>query len=153
MRTSSHESGRSLIEMLGTIAIITMITIGATAAVRAALDKFRTNSFADQVEQVAQGTIDLYSWKKDFNGVGSDAFWAKNCGGVYKPCTSGKFAPLVGNSMSITASGTGFTITVTEIPSTTCRSLINKQWAIISKIDGTCPPSRFGTATLTFVVE
>lgn len=153
MRTSSNESGRSLIEMLGTIAIITMITIGGIAATRVGLDTFRANSTADQIEQVAQGVLDLYSWKKNFNGVGSDTFWTKNCGGVYKPCTNGKFDPIVGDAMSVTSFNNGFKITVTNIPSITCRALVGKDWAIITDIEGTCPDSRFGSTTLEFIMQ
>lgn len=160
MRTiSPNESGRSLVEMLGTIAIITMLTIGGITATRAALNTFRTNSTADQIEQVAQGVMDLYSWKKNYNGVGTDAFWQKNCSSINKPCNNGKFKPIVGIDMIVKGSpespadATGFTIKVTDIPAVACRTLKNKTWVLISKIDGTCPSSRYGSATLTFTIK
>lgn len=155
MRTiSPNESGRSLVEMLGTIAIITMITIGGIAATRMALDTFRANSAGDQIEQVAQGVMDLYSWKKDYNGVGSsELFWQKNCSSINKPCTNGHFKPIVGVDMSVSSFNKGFAITVTDIPAVTCRTLKNKTWVLVSKTDGTCPPSRYGSATLRFIVE
>lgn len=150
--SSVDESGRSLVEMLGTIAIITMITIGGIAATRAGMDTYRTNNLADQIDQVAQNTQDLYSWQRNYDGLGTSSFWIKNCKDVAKSCTNGKITPIVGGEMTLTPGGNGFIITVTNIPAVTCHALKNKNnWGFIESATNTCPPSpRSGTGTIRF---
>ena len=60
----SNESGRSLVEMLGTIGIITMITVGAITGSNAALDMWKANQTREQAMEIIQGITDMYSWNK-----------------------------------------------------------------------------------------
>ena len=64
--TNTDESGRSLIEMLGTIAIITMLTVGGMTGAGYAMQAWRANTAADDIEQAVLGVQDLYSWQKDY---------------------------------------------------------------------------------------
>ena len=62
---AGNESGRSLVEMLGTIGIITMITVGAISGSNMALDMWKANQAVEQVMEIIQGVTDMYSWNRD----------------------------------------------------------------------------------------
>ncbi|MBQ7413405.1 MAG: hypothetical protein IJV07_03935 [Alphaproteobacteria bacterium] len=70
------QSGRSMVEMLGVLAIVGVLTIGGIAGYRYAINKSNANTILNAVSQMAvtastelttQGTINLSEWK-DENG-------------------------------------------------------------------------------------
>ncbi|MBR5130036.1 MAG: hypothetical protein IKV03_02290 [Alphaproteobacteria bacterium] len=65
MPQPNNESGRSLIEMLGTIGIITMITVGAIAGINTATNMWKASQTQEQVMEIIQGIIDINSWRRD----------------------------------------------------------------------------------------
>ncbi len=69
--TKNYESGRSMVEMLGTLAIIGVLSVGAIVGYSYAMDKYRANETIndinmrgiDLVRQVAMGqTLSLSEW-------------------------------------------------------------------------------------------
>ena len=60
----NNESGRSLLEMLGTIAIITMITLGAISGASSGLNMWRAGQAHEDVLNIIQSVSDLYSWNR-----------------------------------------------------------------------------------------
>lgn len=54
----SHSSGRSMIEMLGVLAIIAMLSIGGLYAYRQAMTKYYANHLVDVISRLQFGTID-----------------------------------------------------------------------------------------------
>ena len=49
---NSNQSGRSMIEMLGVLAIVGVLSVGGIAGYSKAMTKFKINKTADQISQI-----------------------------------------------------------------------------------------------------
>ena len=148
--TKQNENGRTLLEMLGVLAIIGVITVGAMSGLKFGTDSFRATALHDMVETTAQGVSDLYSWSRQYptddnsdtviplaevvpdNGV-CDAFECYADGDVVKAVTT--------YGTMIIANGTRdyFMITLTDIPKDICMRLAAITWQnVIWPEDQTC---------------
>jgi len=85
-----QESGRSMIEMLGVLTIMGVITVGAIAMISTAMRTQKHNTASDDVAQIVLGVRQLLGEYDDFSNIdGSTIFGAigvsnKNpYGGVY----------------------------------------------------------------------
>ena len=65
------ETGRSMIEMLGVLAIIGVLSVGGIAGYSKAMDKFRVNKTIDQVSQIVTNIRVLFGSQKNYEGLGS----------------------------------------------------------------------------------
>ena len=63
------QSGRSMIEMLGVLAIIGVLSVGGIAGYSKAMNKFKTNKVADNVAMIVTNIRTLYAQQKDYNGL------------------------------------------------------------------------------------
>ena len=68
----TNESGRSMIEMLGVLAIIGVLSVGGLAGYAKAMSKFKVNKTLDQVTQIVAGTRALFAGHKDYSALKSD---------------------------------------------------------------------------------
>ena len=66
-----HETGRSMIEMLGVIAIIGILTVGGIAGYSKAMEKWRINKTANQISYIVARLRNLYQSQYDFHGLDS----------------------------------------------------------------------------------
>ena len=64
-----EQSGRSMIEMLGVLAIIGVLSVGGIAGYSKAMTKFKTNKVADNVAMIVTNIRTLYAQQKDYNGL------------------------------------------------------------------------------------
>lgn len=148
------ESGRSLIEMLGTIAIITMITVGGMTGAGYAMQSWRANTAADDIEQAVLGVQDLYSWQKDFTGLSMSKICQNDV--LSRDCVSNThWDNPFGGTMTVDAinNGENFKITLTEVPAASCRNLVSRSWEHVGTVNvsgGSCPEGRKGSRTLYF---
>ena len=65
MKQIKNEFGRSMIEMLGVLAIIGVLSVGGIAGYSKAMEQFKINKFIDQVSQIVVNTQTLYAQQKD----------------------------------------------------------------------------------------
>ena len=56
-----EQSGRSMIEMLGVLAIIGVLSVGGIAGYSKAMNKFKTNKVADNVAMIVTNIRTLYA--------------------------------------------------------------------------------------------
>ena len=63
------ESGRSMIEMLGVLAIIGVLSVGGIAGYSKAMTKFKTNKVADNVSMIVTNIRTLYAQQKTYEGL------------------------------------------------------------------------------------
>lgn len=57
-----NEQGRSMIEMLGVLAIVGVLSVGGIAGYSKAMAKFKTNKVIDQINTISTNVRTLYSF-------------------------------------------------------------------------------------------
>ena len=68
----TNESGRSMIEMLGVLAIIGVLSVGGIAGYSKAMNKFKTNQVADNVSMIVANIKTLYAQQKSYDGLNTE---------------------------------------------------------------------------------
>ena len=64
----TNEFGRSMIEMLGVLAIIGVLSVGGIAGYSKAMNKYKTNKVADNVSMIVTNIRTLYAQQNNFTG-------------------------------------------------------------------------------------
>ena len=67
--TNMNQNGRSMIEMLGVLAIIGVLSVGGIAGYSKAMLKYKTNKLIDQVTMLTTNIRTLYGQQKTFSGL------------------------------------------------------------------------------------
>ncbi len=154
MRDVTNEQGRSMVEMLGVLAIIGVIAVGALAGYAQAILKFRTTRTADEIQTIADEIFQTYSWMRTYPDKGKyDSVQSRLIadgveipdvnpfGGIYEVTTTS-------STISVTASG---------IPTDACTQLAAESgdWANVETL-GTCTAGgtseETGEAVQTFAI-
>ena len=61
-----NEQGRTMLEMLGVIAIMGIIVYGAIAGINYGMSSYKINQTYTEVQNIVQGIQDLYSWSRGY---------------------------------------------------------------------------------------
>ena len=69
MKFIGQESGRSMIEMLGVLAIMGVITVGAVTMISAAMRSQKRTVLQDEVAQIVTGVRTILGEYDDFSGL------------------------------------------------------------------------------------
>ncbi|MBO6281282.1 MAG: hypothetical protein J6N49_01990 [Alphaproteobacteria bacterium] len=69
MVLSSNETGRSMIEMLGVLAIIGVLSVGGIAGYSKAMMQYKINKTVDQVSQIVGNMRTLYGSQKNYANI------------------------------------------------------------------------------------
>ncbi|MDR0967250.1 MAG: hypothetical protein LBL75_00220 [Rickettsiales bacterium] len=123
MRLNKQESGRSMIEMLGVLAIMGVITVGAITMISAAMSSQKRTTIQDDVSQIITGVRMIFGEYDDFSGLNNDTVFAaislsnKNpYGGTY--------------SLSVNpADMRQFILTITGLKTSDCEYFKVKAWS------------------------
>ena len=130
-----NESGRSMIEMLGVLAIIGVLSVGGIAGYSKAMNKFKTNQVADNVSMLVANIKTLYAQQKTYNGLNNTS--AVSMGVV--PDELGTSATLTNafngavkiqaaSSTSSTNDYKAFTLTFSGLSKEACITLATNDW-------------------------
>ena len=65
----THESGRSMIEMLGVLAIIGVLSVGGIQGYSMAMAKFKVSKTTDQVQTMVTNIRTLFAGQRTYNGL------------------------------------------------------------------------------------
>ena len=65
----THESGRSMIEMLGVLAIIGVLSVGGIQGYSMAMSKFKVSKTTDQVQTMVTNIRTLFAGQRTYNGL------------------------------------------------------------------------------------
>lgn len=131
------QNGRSMIEMLGVLAIIGVLSIGGIAGYSKAMSKYRVNKTADQISQLAQNIRTLYASQKNYNTLNDTVIKKAHLApeDMYESTGSTTLYNPFGGSVVIGFSGKNsrndnkaFYITVNNIPVEACFELVTKDW-------------------------
>jgi type II secretory pathway pseudopilin PulG len=137
------QGGRSMIEMLGVLAIIGVLSVGGIAGYSKAMMKFKINKTISQVTQIAANIQTLYKSQGDYNNL--------LCGGSGDTyditlCKKAKLAPddVFQNEKMVNPFGGelavhtmydnygAFQITMNHIPTEACIELLSIDWGATS---------------------
>ena len=141
-----NEQGRSMIEMLGVLAIVGVLSVGGIAGYSKAMNKFKTNKVIDQVNMLATNIRTLYSSQRTYNGLNN--YVAINTGAApaemydqqaVASATPPSSASVLTNAFSghvqISPAGVdsdddemAFIIAIDAIPSASCVSIVTTDW-------------------------
>lgn len=153
--STGNESGRSMVEMLGTIGIITMITIGAIAASGTGMAMWKSNQTHEQVMELIQGITDIYSWNRDGWTTADFSHQALCENGDFSSCEDGNIVFSSGSTVKVEGANEGTTllITVSDIDYKIAQFLQTKKDAsVITNITcvKNCEKGNRGAKTLLF---
>lgn len=133
----NEQSGRSMIEMLGVLAIIGVLSVGGIAGYSKAMNKFKTNKVADNVSMLVANIKTLYAQQNTYNGLENET--AISMGVVPDElgtnATSGTLTNAFSGSVYIAASDStaggddkAFTIVFTKLSREACITLATNDW-------------------------
>ncbi|MBE6460149.1 MAG: hypothetical protein E7009_04175 [Alphaproteobacteria bacterium] len=128
-----QESGRSLIEIVGVIAIGTIMTAAAIGMYRMMRENNARTIATSQLEQIAGDVKLLMEMRGDYSGVSVDYL-------IKAGALKSDKSPLGGDNWSVTAStdGESFSINLTELTQGECSyfQTTKPQWAASMLING-----------------
>ena len=136
----NNEQGRSMIEMLGVLAIVGVLSVGGIAGYSKAMNKFKTNKVIDQINMVSTNIRTLYSSQRTFEGL--DNVVAVKAGiipGEMFDATDGSSISTVTNAfngkMEVGAvtniednDNRAFVVIVDGIPASSCTTIATTDW-------------------------
>ena len=133
MKIRNYESGRSMIEMLGVLAIMGVITVSAVQMIGAAMRSQRRTTVQDEVAQMVTGVRQLLGDYDNYSGIDNETIFAaigmtnKNpYGGTYK-------------LMANTSNTQQFIVSITGLNHSDCEYFKTKAWpdsSIFKSSDG-----------------
>lgn len=134
-----NESGRSMIEMLGVLAIIGVLSVGGIAGYSKAMNKFKTNKVSDNVSMLVANIKTLYAQQNTYTGLNNGTAVSMGVvpdelGTVYdgaKATLTNAFnGPVFIIASDSTAAGDGkaFTIQFNNLSREACISLATNDW-------------------------
>lgn len=68
-KTAHEQAGRSMIEMLGVLAIIGILSVGGIAGYSKAMERYRVNETINQISHIVQNTRDLFKTQPNLYGA------------------------------------------------------------------------------------
>ncbi len=140
MRT--NEQGRSMIEMLGVLAIVGVLSVGGIAGYSKAMNKFKTNKVIDQINMIATNVRTLYSSQPSYKGLENKIAIKTGLipGEMYDASEADqtKITNAFGGEVNVKATnymddtGDGdlkaFTIAMGQVPQASCVSIATTEW-------------------------
>ena len=137
---NNQESGRTMMEMIGVIAIIGVLTVGAISTVNFGLESFRVSSAFSLVETTAGSVSDLYSWKREFPlPAQAKSMRDKICANKVfdDPCdeteeSRAKVTTSWGFLYVEPEDESSFKITLTNVPYMACNQLLDMKWTNVT---------------------
>lgn len=163
-----NENGRSMVEMLGVLAIIGVLSVGGIAGYSKAMNKYKLNKMFDQMSMIVANTRTMYATQTNYDGLGNKN--AKQFGLVpsemYASVTDSKLSNAYSGQVTIktltyrgTAQG-AFVISHANIPSEACVSLLSSDWGSdtssgliglgVVAADGSLPETASDTPSATY---
>lgn len=135
----SEQSGRSMVEMLGVLAIIGVLSVGGIAGYSKAMAKFKTSKALDQVSTTVANVRTLYSGQPNYSGLNTEI--AIKMGAIGAEMLSGQSptsAKVAYNAFNgeVTISATtvsgranaGFTLVFSGLSKEACVQMASSDW-------------------------
>lgn len=134
----NEQSGRSMVEMLGVLAIIGVLSIGGIAGYSKAMTKYKANKALDQISMILMNVRVVYASAPNYTGLTTTK--AINLGifpgDMFTNPASMDSTTLkhpFGNSIALVAAatpGATFDLTFYSLPADVCATLASTDWGI-----------------------
>ncbi len=125
-----YQSGRSMIEMLGVLAIIGVLSAGGIAGYTMAMATFKSNKAMDMVQIISAQAKQLYG--DDFSGISESTMYSLGylSSEYMKPGSTTVAQSPFGSTVTIApvTGNASFTITVADVPKAACVKLLQSYW-------------------------
>ncbi len=140
--TENAQSGRSMIEMLGVLAIIGVLSVGGIAGYSKAMMKYRINKTIEQITLIAGNVRTFFAPQGNYDGLWCNTNNMEDCPIVRKAklvpdemltLTNGKITAITnsfGGGVSLFEYFKGFEIDFDNIPDEACIELLTYDWSI-----------------------
>ncbi len=123
MKFINPQSGRSMIEMLGVLAIMGIITVGAITMISAAMRSQKRTAVNDEVAQITTGVRQLLGEYDDYSNINNATIWGA-IGMSPKNPYGGNYSLAVD-----AANSRQFVLTIDGLGKTDCEYFIQKAWS------------------------
>ncbi len=131
-----NEQGRSMIEMLGVLAIVGVLSVGGIAGYSKAMNKFKTNKMTEQVTLMSTNIRTLYSSQRSYAGLNNkvaidtgvipgEMYNADKSTSDITNAFGGEVAVLTGKHM---VDDDSFILAFGKIPQSSCVSIATTDW-------------------------
>ena len=136
----NNEQGRSMIEMLGVLAIVGVLSVGGIAGYSKAMGKFKTNKLIDQINMIATNVRTLYASQPNYHGLTEALAKQVNLipAEMYTAVDDGNITNAFGGPVHLVASQANsdeeangekaYILSVSGVPSTACVSIVTTDW-------------------------
>ncbi len=127
-----NESGRTMLEMLGVLAVMGIIMYGAISGIGFGVSMYKINATFNQLEEISQGLTDLYSWSRKYPE--RSAMITAVCENAVTECSTGNVILDEYGGIDISRydnpnEGAGYQITVTGLTELACGRLRTMSYA------------------------
>lgn len=143
----NNEQGRSMIEMLGVLAIVGVLSVGGITGYSKAMNKFKTNKLNDQVNMIITNVRTLFSSQRTYEGLtngtaiqagiipeemyeklASDAEVSSNHT-ITNPFNGGVYLGVANAKQDEPAEDKkAFVVGIDNVPATICVSIVTTDW-------------------------
>ncbi len=130
----NDQSGRSMVEMLGVLAIIGVLSVGGISGYSKAMAKYKLTKAQDQIVMLLMNIRTAYATSPNYSGLTSDKAASYNLAPNEMVSGSGTSAKLYGTFggevvvEAVSGATTYFHIKVTNLGKEACRSLGSSDW-------------------------
>lgn len=131
----NDQNGRSMIEMLGVLAIIGVLSVGGISGYSRAMAKYKLTKAQDQITMLLMNIRTAYATSPSYNGLTAQtaADYAIAPGDMIVEDNSGNktLAGAFGGEVEVNSLGTNnayFYITMRALAQESCRSLLTSDW-------------------------
>ena len=151
---TSEQRGRSMIEMLGVLAIVGVLSVAGIAGYSKAMAKYKTNKLIDQVSTVAANIRTTFAAQGNYKGLTSDTAYslgiypeevAKECDltnntdsteSCLKNAFGGQLVVFTDANDDIDGNTSFFDVAVDHLSKDACTALVMADWGPASSVVG-----------------
>ena len=126
---SSEQSGRSMVEMLGVLAIIGVLSVGGISGYSKAMAKYRANKTLDQISLLITNIRTLYANQYNYTGLDNDALEDFELVSADMKSGTDYVNPFGGKiKIEATNGGANFAVTYTGLDKQACITMATADW-------------------------
>ncbi len=133
----SEQSGRSMVEMLGVLAIIGVLSVGGIAGYSKAMAKYKLTKTIDQISMLTANIRTAFASSSSYEGLTTEnaRAWGLASSDMYSSTDGELINPFLGKIEVVAAQGNGidnmgFAVQYTMLPREACVNLATADWGV-----------------------